>query len=129
MATSFLMTSCVLDSSPHSGPVPTKLLCNLILKAVEHHGRRRRRLLDVLLEWQQIRELNTTQEFVRAVDKAEFTIRGYCRLGRLKAEKRKSGRGAYSQWVMLASSGPHDLAPIAILPICKGHIDEWHVVL
>ena len=32
--------------------------------------------------------------------KAEFTIREYCRLGRLRAEKRQSGRGAYPQWVL-----------------------------
>jgi hypothetical protein len=57
-------------------------------------------LLVMLVERQQVRDWYTTEEFGRAVGKAEFTIREYCRLGRLKAEKRQSGRGAYQQWVL-----------------------------
>ncbi len=57
-------------------------------------------MLAVLVERQQVREWYTTHEFARAVGKAEFTIREYCRLRRLKAEKRQSGRGAYAQWVL-----------------------------
>jgi hypothetical protein len=57
-------------------------------------------LLAVLVDRQQVRDWYTTQEFARAVGKAEFTIREYCRLGRLRAEKRQSGRGAYTQWVL-----------------------------
>jgi len=56
-------------------------------------------LLVSLVERQQ-REWYTTQEFARTVGKAEFTIREYCRLGRLVAEKRQSGRGAHPQWVI-----------------------------
>ena len=57
-------------------------------------------MLVVLVERQQVREWYTTEEFADAIGKAEFTIREYCRLGRLKAEKRQSGRGAYPQWVL-----------------------------
>jgi hypothetical protein len=57
-------------------------------------------LLVVLVERPQVREWYTTREFAQAVGKAEFTIREYCRLGRLEAEKRQSGRGAYTQWVI-----------------------------
>ena len=57
-------------------------------------------MLVVLVERQQAREWYTTQEFAEAVGKAEFTIREYCRLGRLRAEKRQSGRGKYPQWVL-----------------------------
>jgi hypothetical protein len=57
-------------------------------------------LLAVLIERQQVREWYSTQEFARMVGKAEFTIREYCRLGRLRAEKRQSGRGSYPQWVL-----------------------------
>jgi hypothetical protein len=57
-------------------------------------------LLASLVERQQVRQWHTTQEFAKAVGKAEFTIREYCRLGRLCAEKRQSGRGAHSQWVL-----------------------------
>ena len=57
-------------------------------------------MLATLIERQQVRDWYTTQEFAVAVGKAEFTIREYCRLGRLRAEKRQSGRGSYPQWVL-----------------------------
>lgn len=56
--------------------------------------------LALLVERQTMREWYTTHEFAKAVGKAEFTIRTYCRLGRLLAEKRQSGRGKYPQWVL-----------------------------
>ena len=60
-------------------------------------------LLVVLVERQQVRDWYTTDEFARAVNKAEFTIREYCRLSRLRAEKRQSGRGKHAQWVLAHS--------------------------
>jgi hypothetical protein len=57
-------------------------------------------MLFLLVERQTMREWYTTREFAKAGGKAEFTIREYCRLGRLRAEKRQSGRGAYPQWVL-----------------------------
>jgi hypothetical protein len=54
----------------------------------------------LLVEREQVREWLTTEEFARAVGKAEVTIRENCRLGRLNAEKRRSGRGAHQQWVL-----------------------------
>ena len=60
-------------------------------------------MLTVLVERQQVRDWYTTQEFGESVGKAEFTIREYCRLGRLRAEKRQSGRGSYPQWVLAHS--------------------------
>lgn len=41
-----------------------------------------------------------TAEFARQVNKAEFTVREWCRLGRMKAEKRRSGRGKHPAWVI-----------------------------
>ena len=57
-------------------------------------------MLVTIIQAQQVREWYTTEEFARAVGKAEFTIREHCRLGRLMAEKRRSGRGAHQQWVL-----------------------------
>jgi hypothetical protein len=56
--------------------------------------------LDVLVERQAVKEWYTTHEFAQTEGKAEFTVREYCRLGRLRAEKRQSGRGAHLQWVI-----------------------------
>jgi hypothetical protein len=42
----------------------------------------------------------TTDEFARLTNKAEFTVREWCRLGRVEAEKRGSGRGRFLAWVI-----------------------------
>jgi hypothetical protein len=67
---------------------------------VEEHLQKIETMILALVDRAAVREWYTTQEFAKAVGKAEFTIREYCRLGRLRAEKRQSGRGAYPQWVL-----------------------------
>ncbi len=57
-------------------------------------------LLASLVERQTIKDWYPTEEFARLVGKAEFTVREWARLGRIKAEKRKSGRGAFAAWVI-----------------------------
>jgi hypothetical protein len=57
-------------------------------------------MLAVLVERQQVREWYTTEQFARLVGKAEFTVREWCRHGRIKAQKRLSGRGAHAEWVV-----------------------------
>ena len=56
--------------------------------------------LAALLERETSKEWYSTDEIARTVDKAEFTVREWCRLGRLKAEKRASGRGKFCAWVV-----------------------------
>jgi hypothetical protein len=60
-------------------------------------------MLAVLVERQTVREWYTTEQVAQLVGKAEFTVREWCRHGRLKAGKRMSGRGAYPQWVICHS--------------------------
>src|SRR5271154_6690738 len=57
-------------------------------------------MLLVLVERQQVREWYSVEEFARIVGRAEFTCREWCRHGRIKAEKKDSGRGAYAAWVI-----------------------------
>jgi hypothetical protein len=57
-------------------------------------------LLTALVERQQVRDWYSVDEFARNVGRAEFTVREWCRRGRIKAEKRMSGRGAYPAWVI-----------------------------
>ncbi len=57
-------------------------------------------LLLVLVERQQVRDWYTTEQVAQLVKKAEFTVREWCRLGRIRAEKRHSGRGAHPAWVV-----------------------------
>ncbi len=67
---------------------------------LEERLERMEAMLKLLLERQQLRQWYTTGEFANAVGKAEFTIREYCRLGRLNARKRQSGRGAHASWAI-----------------------------
>jgi hypothetical protein len=57
-------------------------------------------MLVVLVERQQVREWYSVEELARLLGKAEFTIREWCRHGRIHAEKKDSGRGAYAAWVI-----------------------------
>jgi hypothetical protein len=57
-------------------------------------------LLGALVEREAVRDWYTTEQFARLVGKAEFTVREWCRLGRVNAEQRMSGRGAFASWVI-----------------------------
>lgn len=67
---------------------------------VEERLERIEGMLVVLIERQQVREWYSTDQFAQMVGKAEFTVREWCRFGRVRAEKRKSGRGAFAAWVI-----------------------------
>lgn len=58
------------------------------------------RKLDLLIQRESVKDWYSTDEFARLVGKAEFTVREWCRLGRVRAEKRGSGRGAHQAWVV-----------------------------
>jgi hypothetical protein len=55
-------------------------------------------ILTAILKREAVKDYYSTDEFARIVGKAEFTVREWCRHGRVQAEKRMSGRGAYSSW-------------------------------
>ncbi len=57
-------------------------------------------MLVVLVERQQVREWYSIEEFALLVGRAEFTCREWCRRGRIKAEEKDSGRGAYASWAI-----------------------------
>jgi hypothetical protein len=56
--------------------------------------------LSLLIEQRTVKDWYATDEVARLVGKAEFTVREWCRLGRIRAEKRMSGRGAFPAWVI-----------------------------
>ena len=47
-----------------------------------------------------VKEYYTTAEVAQVVGKAEFTVREWCRLGRVWAEKRPCGRGTSKEWMI-----------------------------
>ena len=56
--------------------------------------------LATLVERQTVKDWYTTEEAAKILGKAEFTVREWCRLGRINAEKKASGRGKYQAWVI-----------------------------
>jgi hypothetical protein len=56
--------------------------------------------LDTLVEAQKVKDWYTTAEIAQIVAKSEYTVREWCRHGRIKAVKRKSGRGPHAAWVV-----------------------------
>jgi hypothetical protein len=67
---------------------------------VEEQLKEIKSLLVMLVERRQVREWYSVEEFARFVGRAEFTCREWCRHGRIKAEKKESGRGAYASWAI-----------------------------
>jgi transposase len=57
-------------------------------------------LLGVLVERQRVKDWYSTEELAVILGKAEFTVREWARHGRVRAEKKLSGRGAHAQWVI-----------------------------
>jgi hypothetical protein len=67
---------------------------------VEERLERIESMLAALVQQQTVREWYTTEQMAQLVGKAEFTVREWCRHGRINAEKRLSGRGAHPSWVI-----------------------------
>ena len=57
-------------------------------------------MLILLVERQQSRAWYSVEEFSRIVGRSEFTCREWCRLGRIQARKKDSGRGAHAAWAI-----------------------------
>jgi hypothetical protein len=57
-------------------------------------------LLGQLLSRGRVQEWYSTEEFAAIVGKAEFTVREWCRHGRINAGKRRTGRGAHPAWAI-----------------------------
>lgn len=68
--------------------------------SLEERLDRLEKLLLVLVERQQVREYYSVEEIARIVSRAGFTVREWCRHGRIKAEKKESGRGAHASWAI-----------------------------
>lgn len=57
-------------------------------------------VLNLLVQRQTIKDFYSTDEAAEVLGKAEFTVREWCRKGRIQAQKRRSGRGKYQSWVI-----------------------------
>lgn len=56
--------------------------------------------LSQLVQRNTMKDYYTTAEVAKILGKAEFTVREWCRLGRVYAEKRQTGRGRTKEWMV-----------------------------
>ncbi len=68
------------------------------LTAIEDRLSRLETMLDLVSKHQVVQAAYSTEQFARLVGKAEFTVRNWCRLGRIRADKRPCGRGYSLEW-------------------------------
>ena len=54
--------------------------------------------LEELLETRPRREWYTVEEAAEILQRRPFTVREWCRLGRVNGDKRKTGRGSSREW-------------------------------
>jgi len=57
-------------------------------------------MLVVLVERHTLKDFYEIEEFARLAGKSCLTCRAWCRQGRIRAEKKLSGRGAHARWVV-----------------------------
>jgi hypothetical protein len=70
------------------------------IEEMNHRLTRIEASLELLVREKLTRDWYTTAEIARILDRSEFTVREYCRHGRIKAHKKDSGRGSYASWVI-----------------------------
>jgi hypothetical protein len=57
-------------------------------------------MLRTLIEQRTVKDFYTTSEVAEILRRAEWTVREWCRLGRVNAEKRACGRGTSQEWII-----------------------------
>jgi hypothetical protein len=75
-------------------------------------------LLRALVEQRQIKDWYSVNEVAQLLGKAPFTIREHARLLRIRAEKRTTGRGPYSEW-MISHEELERIRNEGLLPVPK----------
>ena len=57
-------------------------------------------VLAALVEQNTVKDWYDTDDVAKILGKDPFTVREWCRLGRVRGEKRRSGRGKHQAWVI-----------------------------
>ena len=70
------------------------------LQEVLDRLRRIEEAVSFLVQQRTVKDWYSTAEAAAILGKAEFTVREWCRLGRVHAQKRQSGRGSFPAWVI-----------------------------
>lgn len=57
-------------------------------------------VLTTITKQNTIKDFYSTEEVAEILDRAPFTVREWCRQGRVNAEKRDCGRGTSQEWII-----------------------------
>src|SRR5262245_56874180 len=76
-------------------------------------------LLLSLVQQRTVKDWYSTEEVAHLLQKAEFTVREWCRLGRVLASKKGSGRGKFQAWV-IAHEELQRIQKEGLLPLRRG---------
>ena len=71
-----------------------------VAMSVEERLERIEQMLSTLVERQTIKDWYTTAEVGGILGRAEYTVREWCRQGRLRAKKKPCGRGKGGEWLV-----------------------------
>ncbi len=89
-----------LEKDPvHSPDLGTGYL-TMTLTRLESRMERIEVAMEKILQRQTVKDYYTTGEIAAELNRAEFTVREWCRLGRLAAQKRVCGRGLSQEWIV-----------------------------
>jgi hypothetical protein len=69
-------------------------------EAIEDIRRMVAEVRELLVDQKKVREYYSVDQAAEFLDRRPFTVRQWCRLGRINAEKRKTGRGRSTEWVI-----------------------------
>jgi transposase len=56
--------------------------------------------LQILVEKQTVKDWYSTAEVAKILQRAEYTVREWCRQGRIRARKKPCGRGKGGEWLV-----------------------------
>ncbi len=96
------MSPFLLNRKQHQTNAPAETIHALTarLDRVLEHLRFLEERLTALGEARAAKEWYSTDEVAGLLGKRPFTVREWCRLGRIKAEKRTCGRGHSQEWMI-----------------------------
>ena len=98
------VVKCKMRPTEHEATLPNIMTGSPGLEkrmvAMDQRLERIETMVAAILNKQTVKDWYSTEEFAGLVGKAEFTVREWCRNGRIQGEKQCSGRGASQAWVI-----------------------------
>ena len=94
----FAATAMRHQSNDGSGPTWERLTAQL--QGLQERLDRIESLLEGLIQQRTVKDWYTIAEAAEILGKAEFTVREWCRLDRVHAQKRACGRGRAREWMI-----------------------------